>query len=76
MNSLYAVSIRGTMFFVEGHLSEAECFQLDQLANQLVTNGLPQIEPTIQHERFLLLAKRTLNINLTPMPLKYIFRLS
>lgn len=64
------------MLFAEGYLSEAECLQLDQLANDIAANGSSREEPAIQYERFLLLAKNMLNINLKPMPLKYVFRLN
>lgn len=64
------------MLFAEGHLSEAECLQLDQLANDIVASGSSREEPAMQYEHFLLLAKSMLNISLRPMPLKYVFRLN
>ena len=64
------------MFFAEGCLSETECHQLDQLADDIVARGPSQEESVIKYKHFLLLAKSTLNIDLKPMPLKYVFRLN
>lgn len=64
------------MLFAEGCLSETECHQLDQLANDIVARGPSQEESVIKYEHFLLLAKKKLNIELEPMPLKYVFRLN
>jgi len=75
MESLYAVSIKGTMLYVKGNLSEQECIAVDAIAKSFqITNVKPE-DCEVVCQDFIKVVEMTLHISLVRVPVKYVFRI-
>jgi len=75
MESLYAVSINGTMLYVKGNLSEQECIAVETLAKHFHSTDGNHIDCNIICQAFIKEVENSLNILLVRVPIKYVFRI-
>jgi|GEM_PF-5423157 len=75
MQSLYAVSIMGTMLYVEGNLSEEECSNIEKLTKKIQIEHEDLMNYKKACDIFTEAVKSTFNISLIQVPLKYVFRI-
>ena len=75
MESLYAVSINGTMLYVKGNLSEQECIAVETIAKRFQsTNGNP-VDCEVVCQTFIKVVETSLHISVVRVPLKCVFRI-
>jgi len=75
MESLYALTINGSMLYIKGNLSEQDCKNIDIIAKHFLTtnNSLTSQEEICQS--FIKKVHQSLNISLVEVSLNYIFRI-
>lgn len=75
MDSLYALTINGNMLFLNGNLSEKDYLEIDRIAKQFQANSgnSKNYKDTVQD--FITTIQQTLNVTLSEIPLKYVFRI-
>lgn len=75
MESLYAVSISGTMLYVKGSLSEEECIAVEKIAahTQNISDNPAEFE--VIYQAFIDAVETSLHISLVRVPLKCVFRI-
>lgn len=75
MASLYALSVNGTMLYIIGNLSEQNCIDIDIIAESFQATVQNPIDYDEICQTFISMVRETLNISLTQIPLKNIFRI-
>lgn len=75
MDSLYAITIDGTMFYITGDLSEQECLEIEKMAKQFCGIFQKKVSSELLCHAFINKVQNSLHIKLSYIPLKYIFRI-
>lgn len=75
MESLYAVSINGTMLYVKGDLSEQECIAVETIARHFRSKNGNLVDNEAVCKAFIKEVGTSLHISLVQVPLKYVFRI-
>ena len=73
MESLYAVSIKGTMLYVKGNLSEQECIAVETIAKHFQSTNKDSVDVVFQ--AFIKAVETSLHISLVQVPIKWVFRI-
>lgn len=72
MKSIYAIWVKGSMFYVAGNISSEECLKLESLAKNFKSSSTDSQEIC---KSFIESASSFFGINLTPLVLQNIFRI-
>jgi len=75
MESLYAVSISGTMLYVKGNLSDQECTDVETIAKYFQSSNGKSVDCEVICQAFIKAVEESLQISLIQVPLKYVFRI-
>lgn len=73
METLYALSINGSMLYIYGNLSDKECAKVDAIAEQMHRLGSEDTEDICQS--FIDSVFTSQGIKLVQVPLKHVFRI-
>jgi len=73
--SLYAITINGTMLYVKENLSEQECVAIELIAQQFQCPNKNSAACKVICKEFIKAVKTSLNISLVHIPLQYVFRI-
>lgn len=74
MVSLYAISIKGTTLYTCGQLSEKECVTIETFAKQFQCSKY-SLDCDFICQAFIAAVAEELNLSLTRMPVKCVFRI-
>lgn len=72
MKSLYAILVRGSMFYVEGNISPENCTRIELIANEFKSS---QTDCKMLCQEFIDLVKQLLDITLIQNPVQFVFRI-
>ena len=75
MESLYAVSIKGTMLYVKGSLSEQECIAVETFAKNFQSTNKDHVGYEAVCQSFINAVETSLHIPLVQVPIKWVFRI-
>lgn len=75
MESIYALSIKGTMLYVKGNLSEQECIAVEKIAKHFQSTNKDSVDYEAICQSFIDSVETSLNISLVQVPVKWVFRI-
>lgn len=75
MESIFAVSIKGTMLYVKGNLSKQECIAVETIAKHFQSTNKDPVDYEAVCQSFIDAVETSLHISLVQIPVKWVFRI-